>query len=156
MSRYNKEYYQAYYQKHKAEKLEHSRAWREANPDKVKEIGKRYRDNHPLNTEERRALRDKYPDRNDLIRKIALYYGCCNPGCPCRTSGYVAVELDFHHPGDKESGISKMKRRPKSEIAKEINRCVVLCANCHRRVHAGVLILENPTFCHVNDELQPV
>ena len=155
MSTYNKEYHQAYYQKHKAKKLEQTKAWREANPDKVKQFGKHYRESHPLTTDERRALRHKYPDRNDLIRSIALYYGCCNPACACRATSYVAAELDFHHPGEKESSVSKLKRRPKTEIAKEINRCVVLCANCHRRVHAGVLNLDNPQFCHVNNELEP-
>ena len=46
--------------------------------------------------------------------------------------------LDFHHLGDKDSAIAfavqdgwSLKR-----IQAEIEKCVVLCANCHRIVHA--------------------
>ncbi|WP_229380240.1 hypothetical protein [Haloterrigena salifodinae] len=46
--------------------------------------------------------------------------------------------MDFHHPGEKEHGIATMvvNGHSKASIHEEIERCVVLCANCHRVEHA--------------------
>lgn len=50
------------------------------------------------------------------------------------------VCLDFHHnnPDEKEYNISHMVSRgySKERIMKEINKCSVLCANCHRKLHS--------------------
>jgi hypothetical protein len=45
--------------------------------------------------------------------------------------------LDFHHPDEKEASVGRMvaNRRPIPEILAEIERCELLCANCHRREH---------------------
>lgn len=45
--------------------------------------------------------------------------------------------LDFHHPGEKGAGVGRMvsNRRPVAEIRAEVERCELLCANCHRREH---------------------
>lgn len=48
------------------------------------------------------------------------------------------VCLDFHHidPTTKEAGVAKLlERGSKLQIIQEINKCVVLCACCHRKVH---------------------
>lgn len=54
----------------------------------------------------------------------------------------VAVCLDFHHldPSKKEFTLSKALRSNK-KLADEIAKCVVLCANCHRKLHAGLISL---------------
>lgn len=52
--------------------------------------------------------------------------------------------LDFHHkdPSKKEYTISIARRGKSFEtLMKEIEKCIVLCANCHRKVHKGKLIL---------------
>ena len=46
--------------------------------------------------------------------------------------------LDFHHkdPSIKQNMVSKLVgRRNKKLIADEINKCIVLCSNCHRKEH---------------------
>ena len=50
------------------------------------------------------------------------------------TRSYV---LDFHHidPETKEFTIGKMKKSSENIIQNEIEKCVVLCANCHREYH---------------------
>jgi predicted HNH restriction endonuclease len=55
------------------------------------------------------------------------------------------VCLDFHHINseDKEFTISKHRNRNKEWLLTEINKCVCLCANCHRKVHAGIINLED-------------
>jgi len=51
--------------------------------------------------------------------------------------------LDFHHknPEDKSLSVSSMINRHKSweDISNEIGKCLVVCANCHRKIHAGIL-----------------
>lgn len=47
--------------------------------------------------------------------------------------------LDFHHidPNNKSYDISTMHGKSEKTILKEIQKCIVLCANCYRLVHAG-------------------
>lgn len=48
--------------------------------------------------------------------------------------------LDFHHKGEKENGVAELvneKRASKERIRQEIDKCEVLCANCHRKHHSG-------------------
>lgn len=60
-------------------------------------------------------------------------------GLKCSRCGesHVAT-IDFHHRvGEKENGISKMVADGYSieRILRELKKCEVLCANCHRKVH---------------------
>lgn len=61
----------------------------------------------------------------------------------CDRCGYDTYEgaLDFHHrdPSEKEFGIAGV---PTSKLAEEVDKCVLLCANCHRELHGGVWKLE--------------
>jgi len=49
--------------------------------------------------------------------------------------------LDFHHVRDKEAGIANMINTRnitedlKNKIILEIEKCEVLCSNCHRKLH---------------------
>lgn len=56
-----------------------------------------------------------------------------------------AICLDFHHikSEEKEHSISNMVADGKSmsKIMKEIEKCVVVCSNCHKKIHAGILEL---------------
>lgn len=74
-------------------------------------------------------------------RAIAIMGGKCT-GC----SNVVADSLfEFHHwdPREKEFGISRDGlARPWDAIAAELLKCVMLCANCHRELRAGVRELE--------------
>jgi len=56
----------------------------------------------------------------------------------CSEDDFVC--LDFHHidPKEKEIGISEAIRQgwAKDRILKEVDKCEVLCANCHRKLHS--------------------
>lgn len=66
-------------------------------------------------------------------------------GGKCEICGYdKEVEVfDFHHldPKEKDFNISSTNRRGRSTISwdklkKELDKCILLCANCHREIHA--------------------
>lgn len=53
--------------------------------------------------------------------------------------------LDFHHkdPSKKDRDINQLLGRYGWEkILKEIEKCVCVCSNCHRKIHAKVITLE--------------
>ncbi len=46
--------------------------------------------------------------------------------------------LDWHHtdPTQKEAGVSHLLcNRSRKSILEEIDKCICLCANCHRKLH---------------------
>lgn len=61
-------------------------------------------------------------------KSFCQYCGCNNSKC-----------LDFHHidSSTKDDKISQLvaNRVPISKIQDEIDKCIILCANCHRELH---------------------
>ncbi|MEK7863493.1 MAG: hypothetical protein AAB295_09545, partial [Chloroflexota bacterium] len=86
-------------------------------------------------------------------RAVAFMGGECHG---CGRDGPPAV-FDFHHwdPATKSFGIGQdgIPRRW-SKIAAELAKCVMLCANCHREVHAGVRELDGGLLGLVEDALR--
>lgn len=60
-------------------------------------------------------------------------------GGKCERCGYdkSVAAMDFHHlePSEKDFGVSSGTYRRWSTIVKELNKCALLCANCHREEH---------------------
>jgi len=65
-------------------------------------------------------------------------------GGKCEVCGYNKCDsaLEFHHrdPSQKSFAISESKRSFKNLLI-ESKKCALLCANCHRELHAGLLKL---------------
>ena len=61
-------------------------------------------------------------------------------GGQCSKCGYSRCQeaLDFHHvnPKGKEFTVSSFFNLSWKRIQKEVEKCVLLCANCHREEHA--------------------
>lgn len=76
-------------------------------------------------------------------RKLVQASGgaCARCGCDeCQAA------LQFHHlvPADMEFGISRGGvTRAFAELKEESEKCVLLCANCHAEIEAGVAVLDN-------------
>lgn len=77
-------------------------------------------------------------------------------GGKCQICSYdkCGNALEFHHidPSSKEFPITRLTDRPRtiSKYADELKKCILLCSNCHREVHAGITIL--PETYDVFDE----
>ena len=75
--------------------------------------------------------------RRKKLRQMAVDY----KGGKCVRCGYNRCKeaLDFHHedPNEKEFGISmKGITRSWAKIRAEVDKCILICANCHREEHA--------------------
>lgn len=57
---------------------------------------------------------------------------------------YPSVCMDYHHlnPDQKERRVSSMlESHSWKSIEKEIEKCILLCANCHRKIHSDLFML---------------
>jgi hypothetical protein len=97
--------------------------------------------------ESNKDTRDKYQERyqeyrNDYKRNLTQRINDykMDKGCvSCGEKSHPAV-LDMHHldPTIKEDSPSSL-RTSWDRWIEEAQKCIVLCANCHRKVHAGIL-----------------
>lgn len=53
--------------------------------------------------------------------------------CPCGQTDPLTFEFDHRDPTEKEYNIAEMMNLSVSKIKKEVQKCDVLCASCHRR-----------------------
>ncbi|MBM3244609.1 MAG: hypothetical protein FJZ15_02305 [Candidatus Omnitrophica bacterium] len=75
--------------------------------------------------------------RRKKIRQMAIEY----KGGKCSVCGYdnCIEALEFHHTNSsgKDFSISeKGYTRSWAKVKEELDKCMLLCANCHREIHA--------------------
>ena len=91
------------------------------------------------NREQQRAniKRNKIANRLIVRRKVAEYL-LTHPCVDCGQTDIIVLEFD-HVAGDKIDTITMLMQRNSSweKISNEIKKCVVRCANCHRRKTAS-------------------
>lgn len=88
---------------------------------------------------EKKTLGKRWSTKREYNRTFMRRYKSM---CGCFICGLkVDYLLDFHHknPDEKEMKPSSMCDLSVDVIKNEIRKCVVLCANHHRMVHAGVI-----------------
>jgi transcription elongation factor Elf1 len=96
--------------------------------------------------ERRKYLLKAVQRRREKVRRMAVEY----KGGRCQVCGHErCIEaLEFHHldPTQKDFGIShKGYTRSWEKVKEEVDKCILLCANCHREIHAGMLQLPQVT-----------
>lgn len=70
-----------------------------------------------------------------------------NKGCILCGWNKFSEGLDLHHIRDKEFGLAQsINGRSLQKIREELNKCVVVCATCHRGIHAEILSLPDLTL----------
>lgn len=65
------------------------------------------------------------------LEAIAYLGGCCGD---CGGLFHANV-YDFHHLRDKDADWNRLRLRSWDKIVQELDKCVLLCANCHRMRH---------------------
>ena len=100
-----------------------------------KECQKKMTDNHY------NSNKNYYKQRN-INRKIEFreWIDDLKSSLKCEHCGENhPATLDFHHsnPNEKENNISNMVKDgfSKENILKEMKKCIILCSNCHRKLH---------------------
>jgi predicted HNH restriction endonuclease len=63
-------------------------------------------------------------------------------GGKCQVCGYDKHygALEFHHldPSEKDCDWGKLRLKNWENIKKELDKCICVCANCHREIHGSV------------------
>ena len=104
------------------------------------------------NTEEHKAYQQKWHSENKRpksnqtgwLKRKEMVANAKNKPCASCNIKYDTCVMDLHHldPSVKDSQVSKlMKSSSYNKLQEEIDKCVVLCANCHRMLHAGIITL---------------
>jgi len=84
----------------------------------------------------RKCLVEAVQKRRLKVKQMAVDY---KGGC-CEKCGYnkCNAALDFHHinPEEKEFNLgSKGYTRSWEKVKVELDKCILVCANCHREIH---------------------
>ncbi len=87
----------------------------------------------------REALIKAVIKRRKKVKELALEY----KGGKCQICGYskCSAALELHHINAKEKSFGigeKGYTRSWEKVKAELDKCVLLCANCHREVEAGI------------------
>lgn len=75
-------------------------------------------------------------------RNVELFSQWKAKQCCCKCGESEASCLDLHHldPSEKEVTVSNVTRYWSwDRLMKEVDKCIVVCSNCHRKIHAGII-----------------
>jgi 5-methylcytosine-specific restriction endonuclease McrA len=92
----------------------------------------------------RKCTLDQTVERIRLIKRMSIEY---KGGC-CMFCGYHKYDgaLEFHHldPSQKDFSISTCKFADFDKVKSELDKCILVCANCHRELHANLRSVPQP------------
>ena len=124
-------------------------AWRRRYPQKRKLQVLRYKAKHAeeLKLKARIRGRNRTKEQIEAQKKRAKSVYCRNASrinefksSGCVLCGETDIRcLDLHHvePKTKTCSVSMLRSISESKLEDELDKCVVLCANCHRKTHDG-------------------
>ena len=91
--------------------------------------------------------------RRDTTKEILVEY----KGGKCEICGYnkCISALEFHHkdPQEKDFAIgAKGYTRSIEKNKKEVDKCILVCANCHREIHSNLIEIDLDRDCNSEEE----
>lgn len=102
----------------------------------------KYKDNKRVNLTEEELSKNNYNHVKSFRKKNkerAIEY----KGGKCIICEYnrCTTALEFHHldPTKKDFGISSNTNRAWDKIKEELDKCILVCSNCHREIHDGII-----------------
>lgn len=103
----------------------------------------------------KRRVQKKFEHNTEQLqlRELRLYLKWLL-GLECAICGYdrTSKALEFHHidPDEKKITVSRATKTQNYDIIlREVRKCVLLCANCHREVEEGLVEL---CECTIRDQ----
>lgn len=121
-----------YYEKHKEKFQQAGREFYWKNREKELRLANEY--NHSAKGQQKRL--DTNHIRKQLINEYKVAHGCAL--CGVKTLPPECYDLHHVNPTDKKFAISKVRQTGSiSKILGEMDKCVVLCRNCHALVSNG-------------------
>lgn len=132
---------------------EYHEKWEKNNSEHIKKYKKKwYEDNseHIRKIRRQRYLRD----REKILKQMRQYYKGkihyvqdykLSKGCQLCGYNKNPEFLGFHHPdNNKKFNVSKAVTRNKGleKIRKEMDKCIILCVSCHRKLHCKLKKLD--------------
>lgn len=86
------------------------------------------------NPEIKKAQQRKHKDKNRLKQRLLIYNFLLEHPCvQCGETDPIVLDFDHLDPKEKSFNVSKAINHSGKGIIKEMEKCQVLCANCHRR-----------------------
>ena len=131
-----KERCREYYHNNVEKERERCKLYHRRNPEKSRESRRRWEKNNPEKVKEHGR---KYQKKKSYKRKMfSIEY----KGGKCEDCGIIATMenrsiFDFHHlnPSNKKDDINEIHTKNIDRLKEELDKCVLLCANCHRLRH---------------------
>lgn len=111
----SKQYSKQYYQKHKKEIKQYKKQYYQKYKEKLIRCQKKH-----------------YIESNKILVSLKIN------GCAICGYNECTEALEFHHVNsqDKKFGLDMHGIRHNSfRVIEELNKCILLCANCHREIH---------------------
>lgn len=120
-----------YYSKNKEKYREYANKYYHANKEKCAERAREWR----AHNKEHIVKKQREDKRKRKLWAIEYMGGQCKL---CRGVFHPAV-YEFHHkkPEEKDRDPSKMLQLSLERLKSELDKCDLLCANCHRLTHHG-------------------
>lgn len=99
------------------------------------------------------AQKQKQLDRARKNRDVFLEFKRSLSCVRCGESSTAC--LDFHHidPARKEFSINAIRFTGWDTVKKELSKCVCVCSNCHRKIHAEEIIVVNEWVTSFTNQL---
>jgi len=112
----------------------HRREYWEKHKDKKREANKRYHEKHKLQSNKK--MREYHQEKENEFISAYKKGKCCSL---CGYNEHYEI-LQFHHKDRKnklfEVTLSKISKRSPEEIKKELDKCILICPNCHFLIHS--------------------
>lgn len=145
-----KTYKQLWYEKNKEKAIEYTKQWQKENKEKVNKKNREWAKKNPDKVKKTKLhWRKKYPEKHKayikkwnatILKRRREYKNKLREesGNKCSQCGYSEEPriLQFHHVTDnKLFTLGAYRRYSLEKLKKEAEKCVLLCPNCHFKLH---------------------